>query len=72
MTLCFQAIDDDANQTTQLLAGMLDWPQGTMASVVSAGDGALTITREIDGGESTVTEVNFIYFKIFYPVFSSL
>ncbi|KAL5270404.1 hypothetical protein ACHWQZ_G001207 [Mnemiopsis leidyi] len=45
-----QAIDDDANQTTQLLAGMLDWPQGTMASVVNAADGRLTITREIDGG----------------------
>ena len=51
---CFQAIDDDANQTTQLLAGLLDWPQGTMASVVSAADGNLTITREIDGGESVV------------------
>ena len=50
----FQAIDDDANQTTQLLAGLLDWPQGTMASVVSAADGNLTITREIDGGESVV------------------
>lgn len=45
-----QAIDDDANQTTQLLAGMLDWPQGTMASVVEAGDNKLKITREIDGG----------------------
>jgi len=45
-----QAIDDDANQTTQLLAGMLDWPQGTMASVVDAAGGNLTITREIDGG----------------------
>ena len=48
-----QAIDDDANQTTQLLAGMLDWPQGTMASVVSATDGSLTITREIDGGRQS-------------------
>jgi len=45
-----QAIDDDANQTTQLLAGILDWAQGTMASVVDAKDGNLTITREIDGG----------------------
>ena len=45
-----QAIDDDANQTTQLLAGMLDWPQGTMASVVEAGANSLKITREIDGG----------------------
>lgn len=45
-----QAIDDDANQTTQLLAGMLDWPQGTMASVVSVEGQSLLITREVDGG----------------------
>jgi len=45
-----QAIDDDANQTTQLLAGILNWPQGTMASVVEAADNKLKITREIDGG----------------------
>lgn len=45
-----QAIDDDSNQTTQLLAGLLNWPQGTMASVVEHSEGKLTITREIDGG----------------------
>jgi len=45
-----QAIDDDSNQTTQLLAGLLNWPQGTMASVVEKTDGKLKITREIDGG----------------------
>lgn len=45
-----QAIDDDSNQTTQLLAGLLDWPQGTMASVVEKDGDKLKITREIDGG----------------------
>lgn len=46
----YQAIDDDSNQTTQLLAGLLDWPQGTMASVVEKVGDTLKITREVDGG----------------------
>ena len=46
-----QAIDDDCNQTGQMLAALLNWPQGVFASEVVVGDdGALTVTREIDGG----------------------
>ena len=49
-----QAIDDDANQTGQMLAALLDWPQGTFASKVELGDGTVNVTREIDGGLETV------------------
>jgi len=49
-----QAIDDDANQTGQLIAGILDWPQATFASKVESGDGHFTVTREIDGGLETI------------------
>jgi electron transfer flavoprotein beta subunit len=49
-----QAIDDDCNQTGQMLAALLDWPQGTFASKVALGDGELQVTREIDGGLETV------------------
>src|SRR3546814_352536 len=49
-----QAIDDDANQTGQMLAALLGWPQGTFASKVAAGDGRVAVTREIDGGLETV------------------
>ena len=49
-----QAIDDDCNQTGQMLAALLGWPQGTFASKVVPGEGALTVTREIDGGLETV------------------
>src|SRR3954471_7342214 len=45
-----QAIDDDANQTVQMLAAMLDWPQATFASKVELGDGTAKVMREIDGG----------------------
>ncbi|XP_069738797.1 electron transfer flavoprotein subunit beta [Phaenicophaeus curvirostris] len=45
-----QAIDDDCNQTGQLLAAILDWPQGTFASRVEAAGDALTVEREVDGG----------------------
>src|SRR5690606_38327721 len=45
-----QAIDDDANQTGQMLAGLLGWPQGTFASKVEIGDGRVKVTREVDGG----------------------
>lgn len=45
-----QAIDDDANQTGQMLAALLDWPQGTFASKVVIGDKVIEVTREVDGG----------------------
>ena len=50
-----QAIDDDCNQTGQMLAALLNWPQGAFASELVVGDGgALQVTREIDGGMETV------------------
>jgi len=49
-----QAIDDDCNQTGQMLSALLGWPQGTFASkLVIAGDG-VEVTREVDGGLQTV------------------
>jgi electron transfer flavoprotein beta subunit len=49
-----QAIDDDANQTGQMLAALLGWPQGTFASKVVFHDGKVDVTREVDGGLQTV------------------
>jgi len=49
-----QAIDDDSNQTGQMLAALLDWPQGTFAYKLDKDGGALTVTREVDGGLQTV------------------
>jgi electron transfer flavoprotein beta subunit len=49
-----QAIDDDCNQTGQMLAALLGWPQGTFASKIEAKDGGLEVTREVDGGLETV------------------
>lgn len=49
-----QAIDDDSNQTGQMLAALTGWAQGTFASKVSLGDGDVEVTREIDGGLETV------------------
>ncbi len=49
-----QAIDDDCNQTGQMLAALLDWGQGTFASKVEIADGKVDVTREIDGGLETV------------------
>jgi electron transfer flavoprotein beta subunit len=49
-----QAIDDDANQTGQMLAGLLGWPQGTFASKLEMGVGELTVTREVDDGLETL------------------
>jgi len=49
-----QAIDDDANQTGQMLSALLDWPQATFASKLEIGDGDATVTREIDGGLETI------------------
>jgi electron transfer flavoprotein beta subunit len=49
-----QAIDDDANQTGQMLAALLNWPQATFASKLIVADGTATVTREIDGGLETI------------------
>lgn len=49
-----QAIDDDANQTGQMLAALARWPQATFASKVVTGAGTVTVTREIDGGLETL------------------
>lgn len=49
-----QAIDDDANQTGQMLAALLGWPQATFASKVKIEDGKATVTREVDGGLETI------------------
>ncbi|EEA93633.1 electron transfer flavoprotein beta subunit [Pseudovibrio denitrificans] len=49
-----QAIDDDCNQTGQMLAALLGWAQGTFASKVDLGDNTVDVTREIDGGLQTV------------------
>ncbi|OFX00166.1 MAG: electron transfer flavoprotein subunit beta [Alphaproteobacteria bacterium RIFCSPHIGHO2_12_FULL_63_12] len=50
-----QAIDDDSNQTGQMLAALMGWPQGTFASKVVKGDGKVSVTREVDGGLQTVS-----------------
>src|SRR5699024_10059795 len=50
-----QAIDDDSNQTGQMLASLMNWGQGTFASEVALGDGQVDVTREIDGGHETLT-----------------
>lgn len=50
-----QAIDDDANQTGQMLAALLGWPQATFASKVVIADGRAEVTREIDGGLETLS-----------------
>ena len=49
-----QAIDDDSNQTGQMLAALLGWPQGTFAFKVNVGEGSVDVTREVDGGLQTV------------------
>ena len=50
-----QAIDDDSNQTGQMLAALLGWSQGTFASKVAIGDSSVEVTREVDGGLETVS-----------------
>jgi len=50
-----QAIDDDCNQTGQMLAALLGWGQGAFASKVEMADGTVDVTREVDGGLQTVT-----------------
>jgi electron transfer flavoprotein beta subunit len=49
-----QSIDDDSNQTGQMLAALLDWPQATFASRIVTENGAITVTREVDGGLQTL------------------
>jgi len=49
-----QAIDDDSNQTGQMLAALLGWPQGTFAFKINVAEGAIDVTREVDGGLQTV------------------
>jgi len=49
-----QAIDDDMNATGQMLAALLNWPQGTFASKIELSEGTATVTREIDGGLETI------------------
>ncbi|MES2125940.1 MAG: electron transfer flavoprotein subunit beta/FixA family protein [Pseudomonadota bacterium] len=50
-----QAIDDDSNQTGQMLAALLGWPQATFASKVVLEDGKVSVTREVDGGLETLS-----------------
>jgi len=49
-----QAIDDDCNQSGQMLAGLLGWPQGTFASKIELADGKVRVVREVDGGLETL------------------
>ena len=49
-----QAIDDDSNQTGQMLAALLDWPQGTFASKLTVTGDGIEVVREVDGGLETV------------------
>ncbi|MGV1016773.1 MAG: electron transfer flavoprotein subunit beta/FixA family protein [Fluviibacter phosphoraccumulans] len=56
MVICGkQAIDDDSNQTGQMLAALLDWPQATFASKVELAGDKIIVTREIDGGLETLS-----------------
>ncbi len=50
-----QSIDDDSNQTGQMLSALLGWAQGTFASKVELADGKVNVTREVDGGLETVS-----------------
>jgi electron transfer flavoprotein beta subunit len=50
-----QAIDDDSNQTGQMLGALLGWGQGAFASKVALGEGKVDVTREVDGGLQTVS-----------------
>src|SRR3546814_2371322 len=49
-----QAIDDDSNQTGQMLAALMGWAQGTFANKLALADGKATVVREVDGGLETV------------------
>jgi electron transfer flavoprotein beta subunit len=50
-----QAIDDDSNQTGQMLAALLGWPQGTFASKLELADGKARVVREVDGGLESIS-----------------
>jgi len=50
-----QAIDDDCNQTGQMLAALADLPQATFASKIEVADGKASVTREVDGGSETLS-----------------
>ena len=50
-----QAIDDDSNQTGQMLGALLGWPQGTFAYKLELGEGSADVTREVDGGLETLS-----------------
>jgi electron transfer flavoprotein beta subunit len=50
-----QAIDDDCNQTGQMLAALLGWPQATFASKIEIVDGKAIVSREVDGGSETLS-----------------
>ncbi len=50
-----QAIDDDANQTGQMLAGLLDWPQGTFSSKIELEENRVNVTREVDFGRAKIS-----------------
>jgi electron transfer flavoprotein beta subunit len=50
-----QAIDDDSNQTGQMLAALMSWPQATFASKVTVAEGKAEVTREVDGGLETIS-----------------
>ena len=50
-----QAIDDDSNQTGQMLAGLLGWSQATFASAITIDNGRARVTREVDGGSQTIS-----------------
>ena len=50
-----QAIDDDSNQTGQMVASLLSYPQGTFASEIKIDEGKISVTREVDGGLQTVS-----------------
>ncbi len=70
MLLGKQSIDDDFNQTGQLLAGLLGWPQATFASEIKVNGKFFEVTREIDGGLQTVFNLqkllnfyNFLWLK---------
>ena len=71
-----QAIDDDANQTGQMLAGLLGWPQATFASKLEIADGVATVTREVDGGLAslalTLPAVVTVDLRLNLPRFASL
>ena len=71
-----QAIDDDSNQTGQMLAALLDWPQGTFAYKIEKDGDALKVTREVDGGLQTVklqtTAVVTVDLRLNEPRYASL